>query len=94
MTSPPGSSVHGDSSGKNPGVGGHALPPGDLTNPGMSPRSPTSQADSLPAELPGKLLEHDRETGRRKLWLPRVYINVVIFQNRSEQCSFVKCKHV
>ena len=26
----------------------------DLTNPGGEPRSPTLQADSLPAELPGK----------------------------------------
>ena len=30
-------------------------PPGDLPNPGIEPRSPTLQADSLPAELPGKL---------------------------------------
>ena len=30
--------------------------PGDLPNPGMDPRSPTLQADSLPAELPGKLI--------------------------------------
>ena len=28
--------------------------PGDLLNPGMEPRSPALQADSLPAELPGK----------------------------------------
>ena len=35
----------------------HTLhPPGDLLNPGMEPRSPTLQADSLPSELPGKLL--------------------------------------
>ena len=29
-------------------------PPGDLPNPGMEPRSPKLQADSLPAEPPGK----------------------------------------
>ena len=29
-------------------------PPGYLLNPGIKPRSPTLQADSLPAELPGK----------------------------------------
>ena len=29
-------------------------PPGDLPNPGIQPRSPTFQADSLPAEPPGK----------------------------------------
>ena len=28
--------------------------PGNLPNPGKEPRSPTSQADSLPAELQGK----------------------------------------
>ena len=27
---------------------------GDLPNPGIEPRSPTLQADSLPAEPPGK----------------------------------------
>ena len=30
--------------------------PGDLPNPGIKPRSPTLQADSLPAEPPGKPL--------------------------------------
>ena len=29
-------------------------PPGDLSNPGMEPMSPTLQADSLPSEPPGK----------------------------------------
>ena len=29
--------------------------PGDLPNSGIKPRSSTIQADSLPAELPGKL---------------------------------------
>ena len=29
-------------------------PPGDLPNPGIEPRSPTLQADSLPTEPPGK----------------------------------------
>ena len=29
-------------------------PPGDLPNPGMEPRSPTLQADSLPSEPPGE----------------------------------------
>ena len=49
--SPPGSSVHGDSPGRNAGVGCH---PGDLSNPGIKPRSPELQADSLPSEPPGK----------------------------------------
>ena len=46
--SPSGSSVLGDSSGKNTGVGCHALP-----NPRIKPRSPTLQADSLPTEPQG-----------------------------------------
>ena len=29
---------------------------GDLPNPGIEPRSPTLQADTLPSEPPGKLL--------------------------------------
>ena len=29
-------------------------PPGDLSNPGIKPRSPALQADSLPSESPGK----------------------------------------
>ena len=31
-------------------------PPGDLSNPGIEPRSPALQADSLPTELQGKPL--------------------------------------
>ena len=34
---------------------GYPFPsPGDLPNPGIKPRSPTSQVDSLPAEPQGK----------------------------------------
>ena len=43
--SPPGSSVHGDSPGKNTRVG--CYPPGDLPNPGIKPRSPTLGAQEL-----------------------------------------------
>ena len=32
--------------------------PGDLPNPGIEPRSPTLQADSLPAEPPRKPISH------------------------------------
>ena len=52
--SPPAYSIHGDSPGKNPEVGCHALLQGNLLNPGIEPRSPALQVDSLPAELPGK----------------------------------------
>ena len=49
----PGSSVHGDSPGKN--RSGLPCPlPGNLPNPEIEPRSPTLQEDSLPLEPPGK----------------------------------------
>ena len=54
--SPPGSFVHGDSPGKNIGVGLLCPPPGDLSNPGIYPRPPTLQVDSLLSEAPGKPL--------------------------------------
>ena len=39
-----------NSPGQNTGVGSLSLHPGDLPNPGIEPRSPSLQADSLPAE--------------------------------------------
>ena len=50
----PGSSVHGHSPGKKNRMSCLALLPGGLPNPGMEPRSPTLQADSLPSEPAGK----------------------------------------
>ena len=47
---------HGDSPGKNTGVGCLCPSPGDLPNPGIKPRSPAMEADSLPSEPPGKLM--------------------------------------
>ena len=41
--------------------------PGDLPNPGVEPRSPALQADSLPAEPPGK---PPSPRGLRSSWLP------------------------
>ena len=43
-----------NSLGQYTGVGSHSLFPGDLPNPGVKPRSPALQEDSLPAEPPGK----------------------------------------
>ena len=43
-----------DSPDKNTGVGCHFLLRGNLPDPGIKPRSPILQADSLPSELPGK----------------------------------------
>ena len=55
--SPPGCSVHGISQARTlEWVPFH--PPGDLPDPGIELVSPAWQADSLPAEPPGKLLEH------------------------------------
>ena len=51
--------LHGNSPGRNTGVGCHALLKGDLHNPGIKPRPPTSQADSLLSELPGKPWRRD-----------------------------------
>ena len=56
--SPPGSSVHGDSPGKNTGVGCHALLQGHLPNSGIEPRFPALQVDSLLSEPPGKPPSH------------------------------------
>ena len=52
--SPPSSSVHGDSPDKNTIHGN----PGDLPNPGIEPRSPALQVDSLPTKPPVKGARH------------------------------------
>ena len=46
----PGSSVHGDSPGKNTGVGCHSPLQGIFPTQGTKPQSPALQADSLPCE--------------------------------------------
>ena len=51
-------------------VGSHSLPR-DLPNPGIKPRSPTFQADSLPAEPPGK--PREAEVKDLKEW--RIYLS-------------------
>ena len=52
--SPPGSSVHGDSPGKNNGMGLLGPPPGDLPDPEIELRFPALQEDPLPSGPPGK----------------------------------------
>ena len=42
-----------NSQDKNIGVCSHSLSPGDLPDPGIKPRSPAWQADSLLSETPG-----------------------------------------
>ena len=44
-----------NSPGQNNGVDSLSLLQGSLSNPGIKPRSPAVQADSLPAEPQGKL---------------------------------------
>ena len=48
-------------------------PPADLPNPGIEPRSPTLQVDSLPSEPPGKPwnIFTDGESGVRWSWRQR-----------------------
>ena len=47
--------------------------PGDLPDPGIEPRSPAVQADTLPPEPPGKLQSNSlvaSEEAKRQLWSP------------------------
>ena len=50
----PGYSVHGDSPGKNTGVGCRALLQGIFPTQGSNPGLPQKHVDSLPSESPGK----------------------------------------
>ena len=61
---PPGSSAHGDLQARI--LSGWPCPPlEDLPNPGIEPRSPSLQADSLPSETPAK----PKNTGVGSLFL-------------------------
>ena len=60
-------------------------PPGDLPNPGMEPRSPALQADSLPTEPPGKLIN----TGVGSLSLLQG-----IFATQGSNRSLVHCRWI
>ena len=57
-----------NSPGQNTGMGSLSLLQGDLPNPGIEPRSPTLQADSLPAESPRKPMKA-RVTSKAAVWL-------------------------
>ena len=56
--SPPGSSVHGNSLGKNTGVGCHALLQGIFRTQEIEPRFSALQVNSLPSEPPVKPNHH------------------------------------
>jgi len=71
----PGSSVHEDSPGKNTGLGCHALLQGNLPNPGIEPRYPALQVDSLLSEPLGKSEKTDGIEGV----LPSLWLTVICF---------------
>ena len=90
--SPPGSSVYGNSPGKNTSVGLPCLPPGYLPNPGIKPRSPTLQADSLLSE-PADIMVPQKMRSVVELWAGWVpnqlgdLVPLIIFQQRGEPGS-------
>ena len=54
--------------------------PGDLSNPGIEPRSPALQADSLPAEPQGKPLYEEKMSSKKNV-IPKYFkFNVNINQ--------------
>jgi len=62
--SPPGSSVHGDSPGKNTGVGGHALLQGIIPTQGLNPGLPHCRQIIYQLSHQGKPREATREVRR------------------------------
>ena len=60
-------------------------PPGDLPNPGIKPRSPTLQADSLSCKLPGK----PKNTGKGSLPLFQG-----IFSTQVSNQSLLHCRQI
>ena len=58
--------------------------PGDLPNPGIEPRSPTLQADSLPAEPPGKpfvnhTYQYKFKLNQALIWLDGLMLKFIHF---------------
>ena len=74
-----------NSSGQNTGIGSILPPPEDLTNPGIEPRPPALQEDSLPAEPPGK----PKNTGRGSLFLLQQ-----IFLIHKLNCGLLHCRWI
>ena len=72
---PPGSPVHGFSR-QEYRSGLPFPPPEDLPHPGIEPRSPTLQADSLSSEPPGKTLQ--RATNTDYFHQPEMYTSSII----------------
>ena len=74
-----------NSPGQNSGVGSLSLLQGGLPNPGIKPRSPELQADSLPSELPGK----PKNTGVGSLSLLQQ-----IFLTQESNQGLLHCKRI
>ena len=55
-----------NSPGQNTGVGSLSLLQGNLPNPGIKPRSPSLQADSLLSEPPGK--PYDKQSSQKSIY--------------------------
>ena len=60
--------------------------PGDLTHPGIEPASPALQTDSLPTELSGKLVTHQRWTLNERVreWVHIQSMAFITAQNQSD----------
>ena len=71
--SPPGSSVHGDSPGKDTGVGCHALLQGIFSTQRLNPGLLHCRRDSLPSDPPGKLRGVGQVEGNRQGYLGGIY---------------------
>ena len=56
----------------NTGLNSCSLLQGNLPNPGIKPRSPTLQADSLPVEPPGKPYPYQNVNGSTLRWINRI----------------------
>ena len=64
-------------------------PPGDLSNPGMEPRSPTLQVDSLPSEPPRKPISCSKYCiSNYVLWKIKTCILRQVFQTEIHIWSF------
>ena len=61
--------------------------PADLSNPGIEPRSPALQTDSLPSEPPGKSVYQASKKKKKKYHEPIyvIYLSLWLFQRKSFQ---------
>ena len=65
--------------------------PGDLPNPGIEPRSPTLQADSLPAEPPGKPRVPDELTENQNIVILKCHLLLFYATNEPILDQIVMC---